>query len=319
MSYRITTDRRGFRGLRPHSLQKPEGTRRILILGDSFTFGVGVEDEETFPAAAEAALNRGTATPDRYETLNAGCPGWGTENALAFWLERGRSLDVDLLVLAFFRNDFSDNMRRSLFEIRDGKAVFVPQTRPSLAKRISRRIPFYAFLCSHSHLLNLARRAAAHRNITPMEKLRKTPSETKGPSPSRDEAASLASAAQELQERRKQAAPLLLEQTELFEALMDALVKSAGAQGVPLLVLLLPGSTDIDPHPSSQLMAARRAAEKWEREGRIDLLDPYGALRASAAEGAELFLPVDHHYSAEGNRIVGELLAGKIQTLLENQ
>jgi len=52
----------------------PESTAafRILTLGDSYTFGSGVRDEETFSAVLERQLG-----PDRVEVINGGVPGYG--------------------------------------------------------------------------------------------------------------------------------------------------------------------------------------------------------------------------------------------------
>src|SRR5438045_8089957 len=52
---RVTTNRWGMRG-RDVSQQKPAGTKRILILGDSYTFGLYVNDDETYPAVLERLL-----------------------------------------------------------------------------------------------------------------------------------------------------------------------------------------------------------------------------------------------------------------------
>lgn len=60
-------------GLRGAEVTTAPGKRiRILMLGDSYTFGSGVRDEETFGAVAERSLGR----PD-VDVINAGVPGYG--------------------------------------------------------------------------------------------------------------------------------------------------------------------------------------------------------------------------------------------------
>ncbi len=79
---------------------------RVLCLGDSATYGVGVEVEETWPARAQAELRAQTRRPLRF--INHGVPGYSTWQAMA-WLEReGRALDPDLVLFASCHNDHSD-------------------------------------------------------------------------------------------------------------------------------------------------------------------------------------------------------------------
>ncbi|MFQ5893549.1 MAG: hypothetical protein ACE5H5_04470, partial [Nitrospinota bacterium] len=50
---------------------KPPGVTRILVLGDSFTFGMKVEAAASYPKALEALLNR-SGDGRRYDVINAG-------------------------------------------------------------------------------------------------------------------------------------------------------------------------------------------------------------------------------------------------------
>src|SRR5262245_20239427 len=60
-------------GLRGSEIaEKSAGRTRILTLGDSYTFGSGVADDETFSAVLEKELG-----PERVEVVNAGVPGYG--------------------------------------------------------------------------------------------------------------------------------------------------------------------------------------------------------------------------------------------------
>jgi len=78
------------------------GIKRILVLGDSFSWGWGVEAEETFPDLLEGALHN-------VEVINAGVPGYSTDQEL-IWLEReGLKYQPDLVILQFFENDVKDN------------------------------------------------------------------------------------------------------------------------------------------------------------------------------------------------------------------
>ena len=83
---------------------------RIVALGDSFTFGYGVEAEEAWPARLQALLSeKGGAG---VEVINLGVGGYGTfEEARSLEDERGR-LSPDLAIIAFYvGNDPFDNRR----------------------------------------------------------------------------------------------------------------------------------------------------------------------------------------------------------------
>lgn len=103
------------KGLRDHefSYKNPENTFRILLLGDSFTFGVKVELNETFPKLLENELNYKYKSRN-YEVINAGVPAWGTINELCYLKEEGLKYNPDLIVLAFFYNDIMDNADETL-------------------------------------------------------------------------------------------------------------------------------------------------------------------------------------------------------------
>jgi hypothetical protein len=81
---------------------------RLLALGDSHTFGPGVDEEDTYPARLEALLRERTGR--RIEILNAGVPGYG-------WLEESETLReliagglrIDLVLLQMSWNDVYDN------------------------------------------------------------------------------------------------------------------------------------------------------------------------------------------------------------------
>lgn len=91
----------GFRN-REIAVPKPPGVYRVVILGDSVAFGVGVERPEAFPQR----MNRILAGSDRkIEVVNCGVPGYSTYNELELYRQVGATLDADLVMLSVCLND----------------------------------------------------------------------------------------------------------------------------------------------------------------------------------------------------------------------
>ncbi len=104
LPYAVTTNAQGFRGLAPVSPKRSERTLRILCLGDSFTFGVGVDDRLTYPALLQKILQ--ARHPDRdVEVINAGVPFYDLFDELSYFREKGARLAPDVVVVQFYIND----------------------------------------------------------------------------------------------------------------------------------------------------------------------------------------------------------------------
>ncbi len=97
--YRINED--GLRCDRRYTRPKPVGARRILMLGDSVLFGLGVPDEELFSAQVEVTL-RGV------EVINGGVGGYNTYTEHVWFEAVGRSYAPDMVILCYCPNDVDD-------------------------------------------------------------------------------------------------------------------------------------------------------------------------------------------------------------------
>jgi lysophospholipase L1-like esterase len=83
------------------------GEFRVLCLGDSATYGVGVGVDDSWPARAQAELQQYSRRQLRF--INHGVPGYTTWQAMA-WLEwEGQALNPDLVLFASCHNDHSDS------------------------------------------------------------------------------------------------------------------------------------------------------------------------------------------------------------------
>ena len=102
---RVTYNERGLRD-RP-ILPKAAGEYRILALGDSVTFGWGVDQDKTFAARLEPLLQGRLHRPVR--AINSGVGGYNTVQEVTYFKQKGIALQPDLVMLTYVKNDIEVN------------------------------------------------------------------------------------------------------------------------------------------------------------------------------------------------------------------
>jgi hypothetical protein len=127
-------------GLREREIapEKPAGTFRVLMLGDSFVEGAQVPVETTVSRRLEEQL--AAAMPGRtIQVINAGNAGFGTAQELLFLDNDGRTYQPDLVILVYFvDNDLPDNGYRVARERKldtTRRPFFVPDEKGGLELR----------------------------------------------------------------------------------------------------------------------------------------------------------------------------------------
>ncbi len=101
--YPPVQNRLGFRE-REIMMQKPDDVFRIIVIGDSYTYGQGVLDDARFTHIIERDLNNSTKNSKTYEVLNFGKPGAATADHISF-LEPVSALGPDFILLQWLPND----------------------------------------------------------------------------------------------------------------------------------------------------------------------------------------------------------------------
>jgi hypothetical protein len=118
---RLSSTARGYRGQEVPST-RPPGRVRVAVLGDSFTFGEGVGDEETW------VHQLGVLRP-RLEPVNLGVHAYGHDQMLLTLREEGPQLRPDLVLVGFVHIDLERNRTSFLdyakprFDLEDGRLV----------------------------------------------------------------------------------------------------------------------------------------------------------------------------------------------------
>jgi lysophospholipase L1-like esterase len=108
--HEICQNSAGFRD-EDHSLEKKEGKFRVLVLGDSFVYGFGVNQGEVF----SEVMKREDSS---LEVINAGMSGYSTDIEYLYLRDEGVLYKPDLVLVAFYLNDVWEN---NLKTFEDGK------------------------------------------------------------------------------------------------------------------------------------------------------------------------------------------------------
>lgn len=99
---KIDINSQGFRGADFPSI-KPDGETRVIVLGDSITFGRQVPQEETYVERASMYLQKSEHQGIRL--INAGVDGVGIKDEVDILVSQGLKVSPDIVVVGFYLND----------------------------------------------------------------------------------------------------------------------------------------------------------------------------------------------------------------------
>jgi hypothetical protein len=293
---RVRINSLGIRG--PEAGPRRPGVRRLLVLGDSFTFGTGVEEGEAFPARIAAALSRaGTPT----EAINAGIGGYGVPDEVAWFEHYGIGLHPDLIVLGIFTgNDLQDAApdRPRTFVI-DGDILDEAELH---------RSPFFHWLFQHSQLFALLKYSIPQSIDRPLRRALHMP-EPGAIRGLREEMA--------LYGPRNRAAAA--QGGAASEAAIHRLLDLTRADHPTIVAVLLPSKLQADdrewdrtlrelklpPTAVDRTLPNEVFAAALARCG-VPALDLTAPFSAEIRKGKTLFFPEDQHYTAAGHQVVAD-------------
>lgn len=91
-----------------------EDELRVLVIGDSFTFGTGIRPQDRYSELVQTRLRLRYQRP--VTVITAGIPTWGMKNYYHFLRERGLDYEPDIVVVGFISNDrWSYRQMRQLY------------------------------------------------------------------------------------------------------------------------------------------------------------------------------------------------------------
>lgn len=88
-----------------HEYENRFNKKRIVIIGDSFIYGIGIDQNETFPAQLQRTLG------DTYELINLGVQGYDPVQEYYTLVKEGVLYKPDIIIISIFKNDFYDTTK----------------------------------------------------------------------------------------------------------------------------------------------------------------------------------------------------------------
>lgn len=116
--FRYTINEFGYRG-RSVSPSSRGDRHNVIVLGDSYSFGMGVQDGEEFPWLLQDEL--GT----KYNVVNLANPGWGLTQHIRRYYDFGSLYLPRVVVLQFCSNDPEDNFDNMVTTLDGGEFRFL--------------------------------------------------------------------------------------------------------------------------------------------------------------------------------------------------
>lgn len=101
MPFNVTTNSQGFR--MDSDLVFPTKRQRILILGDSYTFGPHLHNQDTFPGLL-------SSEDHSREYINAGISGYSVTEQKLLWERKAKYSEPDIVILQVLDNDILSGM-----------------------------------------------------------------------------------------------------------------------------------------------------------------------------------------------------------------
>jgi len=134
---RVNTNSKGIRGNLEYPYMRQPGRQRIMTLGDSFTFGDEISDDETY------STDLATILPNT-EVLNLGVSGYGHDQMLLYLQDEGIKYHPDIVILGYVSLDADRNLHsfnsfaKPKFQLSHGQLRLTDVPVPSAAEVLAR-------------------------------------------------------------------------------------------------------------------------------------------------------------------------------------
>lgn len=158
---------------------RASGLPAVVVLGDSYSFGMGVNDGEEYPTVMRRQLQ------GRADVVNLGAAGWGLTQEIRRYYERGVEYDPRIVILQFCANDPEDNLANRVTLVDNGEFKFVDSqnslnvVKKYLSRSFLQRTQLYNFFRTRASII--LSRELVQREATRLEEVRTDSSRTDYP------------------------------------------------------------------------------------------------------------------------------------------
>jgi hypothetical protein len=306
-AFQFSTNAQGLRMDYELSAETVPGVKRILIVGDSFAFGYGVQQTESFPARLQELLD---PSRRRIEVINAGfASGFTLDTEYLFTREIGSRWHPGSVVVGLTLPNDLDDLATTDWTVSAGKLASVSKT--------NAYVPIWL---KQSGLLNLFVKGAWPRIL----RLAGPPREEKA---ERKSVCSLPA-----QNYREGVVPpgspaqsdlpaTNWPETKKADWILGAWAKDAVARSYRLKLLFIPDREEVQGTFSTaaidRLLSIRSAFAAAAASAGLETLDPTLDMRRYWCEtGESLYFAGDGHWNANGHRFIARWLAGRVSEIL---
>ncbi|HEX6791773.1 MAG TPA: SGNH/GDSL hydrolase family protein [Candidatus Krumholzibacteria bacterium] len=129
------------------------GLPAVVVLGDSYSFGMGVNDGEEYASVMRRAL------AGKADVANLGVAGWGLTQEIRRYYELGEAYNPRIVILQFCANDPDDNLANRVTLVQDGEFKFVDSdnslniVKKYLSRSIVQRTQLYNFFRTRASIV----------------------------------------------------------------------------------------------------------------------------------------------------------------------
>jgi lysophospholipase L1-like esterase len=140
----IRINSQGMRADHDYTIDKDPARLRVLFVGDSFTWGEDVANEDTFAARLERVM------PEA-ESLNLAVHGFGTDQQLIRLRREGLPYRPDVVILGFYEGNLNRNILsfrdygKPRFDLQDSELLLINQPVPTREEYLARPVPLPGF------------------------------------------------------------------------------------------------------------------------------------------------------------------------------